>query len=397
MTTLKRLLFEELIKYLEHKNALIVTGMRQVGKTTLLKQVFVEVDKPKLWFNFDNPLDQKMFEELDYNNIYNNLLKMTEAKPGERLYVFIDEIQNFPDITKVIKFLIDQYQIKFILTGSSNFYLKNLFPESLSGRKFLFHLAPLSFREYLYFKGQLNFTETKLDDQKIVFTSKSIWPAEKFKTAYDDYLQFGGFPEIALTEDKETKIKVLNNIFSSFFEKDLKIMSDYRDIKELRDLIILLAPRVGSMLDITKISSELEIPRQKLYSYLEFLQGTFFIKLLPKYSKNLDRSIAGGKKVYFSDTGILQLVASVNEGQILENAVVNQLDLYGELSFYNYRNTKEIDLILDKKIALEIKMNGSDQDLHNLKKLADSLEIKDAYVVSKKYKEESGFISPTLL
>ena len=397
MTTLKRLLFEELIRYLEHKNALIVTGMRQVGKTTLLKQVFTEVSKPKLWFNFDNPLDQKMFEELDYNNIYNNLLKMAETKPGERLYVFIDEIQNFPEITKVIKFLIDQYQIKFLLTGSSNFYLKNLFPESLSGRKFLFHLSPLCFKEYLYFKGQLNFTEIKSADKQTVFTSQSLWPAEKFKTAYDDYLQFGGFPEIALTEDKETKTKVLNNIFSSFFEKDLKIMADYRDIKELRDLIILLAPRVGSILDITKISSELEMPRQKLYSYLEFLQGTFFIKLLPKYSKNLDRSIAGGRKVYFSDTGMLQLVAAVNEGQILENAVVNQLDSYGELSFYNYRNTKEIDLILNKKTALEIKMSGSDQDLHNLKKLAGSLEIKDAYVISKKYKEKPGFISPTLL
>lgn len=394
---LKRLLFEKLTKYLEHKNALIITGMRQVGKTTLLKQIFAEVAGPKIWFDFDNPLDQKMFEELDYNNIYHNLLKVAVAEPGERIYVFIDEIQNLPEITKVIKFLIDHYQVKFFLTGSSNFYLKNLFPESLSGRKFLFHLAPLSFREYLYFKDQISFKEIELSGKQALFAPQSFWPAEKFKIAYDDYLRFGGFPEIATTGDEETKKQVLNNIFRSFFEKDLKILADYKDIKELRDLIILLAPRVGSMIDVTKIASELGVSRPKLYSYLEFLQGTFFIKLLPKYSKSLDRSIAGGKKIYFSDTGLLQLVAPVNEGQLLENAVVNQLDSYGELSFYNYRNTKEIDLILDKKIALEVKLNGSDYDFQNLKKLSSSLGLKEAYVISKKFKEGPGFISPSLL
>ena len=394
---LKRFLFEELTKYLKHKNALIITGMRQVGKTTLLKQVFTEVAGSKIWFDFDNPLDQKMFEELDYNNIYHNLLKAAGAKPGERLYVFIDEIQNLPEITKVIKFLIDRHRVKFFLTGSSNFYLKNLFPESLSGRKFLFRLPPLSFREYLYFKGQISFNEIKLGDKRTLFASRSLWRAEKFKIAYDDYLRFGGFPEIATTSDTETKKQVLKNIFSSFLEKDLKILADYKDIKELRDLIILLAPRVGSMLDVTKISSELGVSRPKLYSYLEFLQGTFFIKLLPKYSKSLDRSIAGGRKIYFSDTGLLQLVAPVNEGQLLENAVVNQLDSYGELSFYNYRNTKEIDLILDKKIALEVKLNGSDYDLRNLKKLSGGLGLKESYVISKRFKEGPGFVSPSLL
>lgn len=397
MNILKRLLFIEITKYLEHKNALIVTGMRQVGKTTLLKQIFEEVSGLKLWFDFDNPLDQKIFEELDYNNIYKNLLKIGNFKPEEKLYVFIDEIQNFPDITKVIKFLIDHYQVKFLLTGSSNFYLKNLFPESLSGRKFLFHLNPLSFQEYLYFRGEITFSDVKQSDIKSMFKSPTPYLAEKYKTSYNDYLQFGGFPEIALTEDRETKVKVLKNIFSSFFEKDLKIMADYKDIKELRDLIILLAPRVGSMLDVTKISSELGVPRPKLYNYLEFLQGTFFIKLLPKYSKNVDRSVAGGRKIYFSDTGILQLVAPITEGQILENAVVNQLDSYGELSFYNHRHTKEIDLILDKKIALEIKVNGSDHDLRNLKKIADKLGLQESYVISKNTKEKEGFISPSLL
>ena len=133
----KRLLFYELKKRLPHKNALIITGMRQVGKTTLLRQLYAEGSAPKLWFDLDNPLDQKIFESPDYPSIYNYFASQS-ANHKKRLVVFLDEVQNLPQITKVIKFLLDHYGVKFIVTGSSSFYLKNLFPESLSGRKFLY-------------------------------------------------------------------------------------------------------------------------------------------------------------------------------------------------------------------------------------------------------------------
>lgn len=393
----KRILFEQLIKYINHKNALVITGMRQVGKTTLLRQVYEEINLPKIWFDFENPLDLKVFEELDYNNIYKSLFRLSSSKKEQRIYVFIDEIQNFPEITKIVKYLIDHYQIKFFLTGSSNFYLKNLFPESLSGRKFIFQLNPLSFQEYLYWRGKISIENLKQKDIALVQKSQNLVDFEKLKIDYQDYLSFGGFPEVVLTDDIETKKQILKNIFSSFFEKDLKILSDYKDVKELRDLILLLAPRVGSQLDITKISSELNVSRSKVYSYLEFLNGVFFIKLLPKYSKSIDRSIAGGKKIYFSDTGILKIISSVNDGQLLENAVVNQLDFYGDLSFYNYRNTREIDLILNKKISLEIKLSGGDYDKRHLQKISQNLGIEEFYVVSKKYKDDKNFISPIFL
>ena len=120
----KRFLYHRLKKYVDHKNVLVITGMRQVGKTTLMKQIFDEVLNPKLWFDFDNPLDMLHFENIDYDAIYNNLLKESGVKK-ERLFIFIDEIQNLPVITKIIKYLIDKYKVKFIVTGSSNYYLKN--------------------------------------------------------------------------------------------------------------------------------------------------------------------------------------------------------------------------------------------------------------------------------
>jgi len=392
----KRLLFYKINKHINHKNALVITGMRQVGKTTLMRQIFDYIKKgAKLWFDFDNPLEQKIFEDIDYRNIYARLKQMTGSQSG-KIYIFLDEIQNFPKITKVIKYLIDHYKVKFIVTGSSSFYLKNLFPESLAGRKFLYELPPLDFKEYLYFKDRISQKEAEKYDMASAVKG-DIFKFKKHEQDYENYLSFGGFPEVVTTESFKDKKLILKNIFISFFEKDLKILSDYKDIRELRDLMLLLVPRVGSMLDVSKVASELQLDRPKIYSYLEFLQGTFMIKLLPKFSRSIDRSVAGGRKIYFSDTGLLNIIGKVNDAQLFENAVINQLAHYGDISFYNKRNTAEIDAILNNKFALEIKLKGSTGDYKRLKKVCKTLGIKKSHIVSKSFSSETGFMSASFL
>jgi hypothetical protein len=394
---MKRTLYFEILPQLDHKNAIIICGMRQVGKTTLMQMLYDITEGPKLWFDFDNPLDQIPFEAIDYNHIFYELKKQASLKNGERLYVFIDEIQNFPDITKVIKYLIDHHQVKFIVTGSSNYYLRNLFPESLSGRKFLYTLHPLSFSEFLYFKGTIS--EKNIIDLQAehIFNNHTKSELEKRSKYYDEYIEYGGFPEVALTPDIKTKQLVLKNIFASFFEKDIKVFAELKDIRELRDLIILLAPRNANMIDISKIASELGINRVKVYNYLEFLQGIFFLKLVSKYSKSVDKSVAAGKKVYFSDTGILNLVSKVTEGQLFETTVCNQLESYGSLTFYNKRNTAEIDFILNNDTAFEVKMKASQSDLDKLRKLADNIQINNWFVISKKYVDLDKIIFPQFI
>ena len=120
------------------------------------------------------------------------------------------------------------------------------------------------------------------------------------------------------------------------------------------------------------------------------------IKLLPKFSKNIDRSVAGGKKVYFSDTGMLNIISRLNDSQILENAIINQLSFYGDISFYYKRNTAEIDAILNKEIAFEIKTTGTEKDNLKLQKLAQELKIPKHFIISKNIKQNSNFLSPTI-
>jgi hypothetical protein len=222
---------------------------------------------------------------------------------------------------------------------------------------------------------------------------RSLTEFKPLEGLYEEYIEYGGFPEVIVTKDNNLKKMVLRNIFASFFEKDLTLLSEIKDIRELRNLILLLIPRTGNILDITRLASELGINRVKVYDYLEFLQGTFFLYLVPRFSHSIDRSVAGGKKVYFSDTGLLNIIGKVNDGQLFENAVANQLSMYGDLSFYNKRNSAEIDFILNKEVALEAKLNAIAADRGKVRKTASQTGINNCFVVCKNYSGLEGTIN----
>ena len=127
------------------------------------------------------------------------------------------------------------------------------------------------------------------------------------------------------------------------------------------------------------------------------MQGVFFLQLIPKFSKSIYKSVAGGNKVYFADTGVLNVIGKVNEGQIFENAVANQLNELGDLRFYNHRNTAEIDFILNKEIAFEVKINATEKDLKRTTYLAETIAIKETHLISRKYNETEKTIFPMFL
>ena len=387
----KRKLYEQLIKKVNDKEILVVTGMRRVGKTTLFEMLFDEIEsKNKVFLDLENPLNQKIFEEENYDNVLANL-KPFSIDANERAFIFIDEIQSMPEIVKVVKYLYDHYNIKFFLTGSSSFYLKNLFPESLSGRKVIFELYPLDFEEFLLFSNYKkefrgSFKEKDKHKNKIEY--------EKVKKLYDEYIEFGGFPQIVLAQNIEKKKELLLDIFKSYFEKDVHGLADFKEINKFRDLLLLLLKRVGTKLDITKLASELGVSRETIYSYISFLEKTYFIKLISPFTKSIDREISGTKKIYICDNGIGKYIGKCDEGNLLENAVFNDLRKYGEIKYYEKRSGGEVDFILtDKKIALEVKSKGDKKDYLRLKRIANDLKLSEAYVISKEYIENKGFVT----
>lgn len=377
---IKRLLFKQIKPYFDSPEAIVVTGMRRTGKTSLLQFVYEHLPSfNKLFLDLENPLNQKYFEETNYEKIKSNL-EILGLKFNEKPYLFLDEIQLMKNIPSVVKYLIDHYKVKCFLTGSVSFYLKNLFSESLSGRKYLFELFPLTFAEFLLFK------KSKIilpKDSRLI--TQSIF--ETVSNLYDEYILFGGFPEVVLKKTGDEKKKSLENIFSSFFQLEILRMGDFKKNKVVRDLMMILMKRIGSKMDIQKLSQELAVSRPTIYEYLAFLEGTYFIHFVKPFSKSRDVEIRKTPKVYLCDSGLANYFAKLQEGALFENNVFQNLRTKGEVNYYQRKSGLEIDFIIDKNKALEIKINPRENDLKKLKKLSQELGLKKFKIISKNFSQ----------
>lgn len=387
-----RQIFPKLKAELNTKEITVITGMRRVGKTTLLTELYNLIrSENKVILDLENPLHRKVFEEKDYDAVWNNL-RQFNIRNDIKAYIFIDEVQNLPDLSRVVKYLYDHWDVKFFLTGSSSYYLRNLFPESLAGRKIIFELFPLNFAEFLVFKQIQRKTE-ELFKQKAEAKNRVAY--EKLVPYYNEFMEFGGFPAVVLEENQDRKKTLLSEVFTSYFEKDAKNLADFRDMSKLRDLILLLIPRVGSKIEINKLASELSTSRETIYNYLSFLEQTYFITLLPKYSASIDRQAAGSKKLFFCDCGMSNILGRMSEGQLFEQSIFQNLRTAHKLQFYSKGEVSEIDFIADDKIALEAKVSVSKQDFNNLKRRSKGLGINENYVVTLQYSDNSKAIAVT--
>lgn len=387
-----RQIFPKLEAELNTKEATVITGMRRVGKTTALIHLYDLISsKNKAIFDFENPLHRKVFELDNYDAVWNNL-KQFGVTNKAKAYLFLDEVQNLPEVSKVVKYLYDHFDIKFFLTGSSSFYLRNLFPESLAGRKIIFEIFPLNFAEFLVFR-QVKREVGESFMQKVQEKNKIAY--EKLIPYYNEFIEFGGFPSVVLEEDPGRKKTILSEIFTSYFEKDAKNLADFRDMSKLRDLILLLIPRIGSRIEIGKLANDLSVSRETIYNYLAFLEQTYFISLLPRYSLSIDRQAAGSKKLFLCDLGIANVLGRISEGQSFEQSIFQNLRSNHKLNFYSKEGASEIDFIVDEKVALEVKTSMSRQDISNLERRSKGLGIKENYIITLQYNENSQAILAT--
>ncbi len=358
----------------QRKEIVVLTGMRRVGKTTVLKYIFEKIESAnKVFLDFESPLHRKLFEEENYDAVWQNLLPFG-VNNKEKAYIFLDEIQNSPGISSLVKYLYDHYDVKFFLTGSSSFYLKNLFPESMAGRKTIFEIFPLTFREFLNFK---KVEHPVLDKNKIGY--------ELLIPYYREYMEFGGFPGVVLEENAARKKDNLEDIFKSYFEKDVKNLSDFREITKVRDLILLLASRVGQKLDVSKLASELELTRITVNNYLNFLEQTYFITLLPRFSKSIDVVTTGRKKVYLCDCGMSNLLGKIDEGSLFEQSVFQNLRVGKKLAYFDREGQLEIDFIANGDTAYEVKVSPTNRDAGNLELRGEVAGIKNKFLISLNY------------
>ena len=371
---IQRELYAQVAPYLDSPEAIVITGMRRAGKTTLLRFIHDKIhSQNKLFLDLENPLNQKYFEQEDFEQIHYTLetLGIVFTK---RAYIFLDEIQLVKRIPQVVKYLMDHYQAKFFLSGSASFYLKNLFSESLAGRKYVFELFPFSFIEFL---------ELKRVKLQIPEHSKITQPIfETVSRYYNEYMEFGGFPQVIIKPSLTEKKAALNDIFSSYFQLEVKQLSDFRKLDKVRDLILLLMERIGTKVDIQKLSQELGISRETLYEYLAFLEGTYLIKLVKPFSTSRDVEIRKMAKVYACDSGLANAIANVSKGTLFEQTVFQSLRIRNQLHYYQRKGGAEIDFIVNRDRAYEVKTNPTHSDLRKLAKISCSIGFNIYAIIS---------------
>lgn len=371
----QRKLFNKLKRDLTKKHITVITGIRRSGKTTLAKQLLNEIkSENKKYFDMERLDSRELFLEKNYDLIISSL----EINTKKRAYIILDEIQLVRNIASVLKYLHDNYNIKFIVTGSSSFYLKNLFTESLAGRKKIFELFPLDFGEFLTFKEislspSSTFPETKFNPYEY----------ERIKNYYEEYINYGGFPQVVLAKSISDKKDTLFDIISSYINVDVLTLADFRTQTDIYSLIKMLANRTGTKLDYVKLSRLLDLSNHTVSSYIDFFEKTYLVSRLPVFSRSFDREIVKAQKLYFCDNGLLNILAEVSGGCKFENAVFTQLRQFGELKYFSLKTGREIDFILNGEIALEIKEMPTEMDKKSLDNLARDLGIKKRYLIGR--------------
>lgn len=365
-----RKIYADLHKHLSDSQVTVITGMRRVGKTTAVRYLLQQVRHENvLYLDLERIEDRAIFTQTNFAEVQADL-EIKGIDFTKDVVIALDEVQLVPDIVSFIKYYHDHFPVKFIVTGSSSYYLRNRFTESLAGRKRIFEIYPLDFIEYLDF---IEVESGPLSANRMSPFRRSLYTS--YVSHYEMYIRYGGFPEVVLTDSHEKKSALLSDILNSYIEMDVKLLANFSVIDDLYKLITLLASRIGSRMDYSKIGSQTGLNRHKVKEYIHLLEKTYFIHLVKPYSGSLDRTITVQPKVYFADMGLAQQLVSLDSGTVFENAIGLQLLRIGQVHYFQRKGGGEIDFILDKNQAFEVKETPTPADLRTLHNRAQLLGV----------------------
>ena len=329
----KRRIFNDIIKYVDKRQIILFTGLRRVGKTTLMYQIMEELLEKKvspyhiLYFSFD---------EMRYD--LNDIVKEYETQvlrgniSKNRVFIFLDEIQKLPDWTSKVKLLYDMNPgVKIFLTGSAQITMWKGIRESLAGRFFEFEVNPLDFDEYLEFKG------ITVDRKREGLFENDL------KLHMDGYLKTGGFIEALELDDymlrKYLKESLLERVVFVDIPQTFRL-----DIPELLfKILTITAARPGFYLDYKSLGNDLKIDHRTISNYVSYLEYSLFLQKLYNYSRNLLTSEKKVKRLYLCNTAFtLALNPQADLSLVMEQFFVNTLDAR---FFLKTPQKEEIDII----------------------------------------------------
>lgn len=377
MKMIRRNISNKLKQELTQPEILILLGPRQVGKTTLLKELKGYAEKAgykTAFFDLEQP--QVLG---DFNRSEKEIID-TIKRAGR--IVFIDEFQYLKNVSKILKAVFDSGEkIKIACSGSSSLEIHKHLKESLAGRRFLYRIYPLQYSEI-----------------------KASLPA----FSLEEYFRFGGMPALTHTDSQERKQQILNELLGSYILKDVKSLIKEENIRAFNHLLYLLSDNQGSTISIHSLAGEVGLSSKAVNRYLDILEQTYVNFRIYSFSKNLGNELKKSCKTYLYDLGIRNAILKdfsgirdrEDKGVLFETFVF--LRLQGmltpnmEMKFWRTKDGGEVDFILlkDRKpIPIEVKGQITSGEIPSgLKRFLTRYKVvKQAYVINESYEGQSLF------
>ncbi len=371
---------------LRHANlphAVVVSGVRRCGKSTLLNQIINELYKNGVYyFNFE---DERLvdFNAEDFNHLYEVFLELY----GDKKVFFFDEVQNVPQWEVFVRRMQGK-GCKFFITGSNASLLSRELGAKLTGRNVNVELFPFSFMEYLSFKG------FRLSKDGLSLTSERA----AIKKHFAEYLKHGGMPEYLKYQDTT----LLKRVYEDILYRDIVARYGIKQVKPLRELGLYLLSNIGGTFSYNNLKKVLGLGSMNtIKSYADFLENSYLIFLVSKFSYSLKDQIVALKKIYCIDNGLAEAVAfqfSRNKGKFLENLVFLELRRkFSEIYYYKTANNLEVDFLVksgknDLKLIQVADNLDNDKtrqrELNALIKAMDELKLKHALILTEDTEEK---------
>lgn len=352
------------LKDKQYARILVFTGARQVGKTTLVKQLLPDYT----YLSIEDPIKRKSY------------LNMT-AQQWEALYpkAILDEVQKEPQLIESIKATYDTYgNVRYVLLGSSQLLLLEKVKESLAGRCLIYELYPLTIPE-IETNSWADEIHPSIWQRLLTNATEQIALLPSFlldermsqkAAAWQHYVQYGGYPALVADEmNTEDRYVWLTNYVHTYLERDVRDLASFRDLDPFIKLQRATAIYTGCVLNASNLARDLGVTSKTVQRYLEYLRLSYQVLLLPAWERNSAKRLVKAPKIHFMDNGVLQAVLLKRGGTTgaeFESLVVSEIykqakNIFANVSFYHLRTQdgKEIDLLVETQdgyFAFEIKM-----------------------------------------
>jgi len=397
-------------EWINDPRIIVLVGSRQVGKTCILylliKRLIENGIKPDSVFYFD-------LEDFEFLNLFNagvrdvlRYLEIQGMNHNERNYIFVDEIQYMEDPSNFLKLVADHHKsLKFICSGSSTLEVRRKFTDSLAGRKVVFEIPTLTFRERLLFKGEGTLMKLLKD---YPFDDIGEPPLDihrrQLQSHYEQHVIYGGYPAVVLENDRERKLRLLRDIYESYVRKDINQLFTVENITSFNNLVKMLALQIGNLVNLHELTTNLSISRPTVEKYLLTLENTFILKRIPPFFANKRKEIVKMPKVYYHDTGMRnqvirnfqQLSLRTDAGALVENSVFKSLNvrlsLLEDLKFWRMKNGSEVDFIVEGEQLMPVEAKYTEMNsprVHSgIRSFIGNYNPPRAIVVTKDYFEK---------